>query len=558
MSLDLHADVWSQSSSSSQHLARASVRFLSCLCRHSALFLAFALMLTVAALGQPNCLELLTNAPEIDDNGNMEALDGDPWSLAAGCYISPLTVGEDSSSRREDYSRTSELTSPGRNQFTMEMLIKPEPVVASQVLPQQRFHVRSALRQSFEFLMLQHAFRIADDPGLRYTLAHSTFFHNWFASYKGYDLGRWGDGDDFLVNDIGHPLQGAVASRIFIQNSPGAGSLQIGKNHKYWTNRLKGMAWAAAFEVQWKVGPLSETSIGNAGGWFYVPGCGIKLSCLNDPKDPKPPTNNTGLSDWVLTPVVGMGWVMLEDTLDKYVVAKVAENHAVIGGKILRTALEPSRSFAGLFMGKLPWQWPIPENHLAGTTRPPATPSTSDKEWKENRKSVGVQFTSVTLPGVRSDCIGCRSYNSGIGFNYSYRILRNLFFDSEVNLFPTGASNGGPTVQGLFGTKFGHQGKNWGLFGKFRPGFIYYEKAWPGGDAKSFDSLSRLAVDTGGVFEVYPSRSSTLRFDVGTTLVRYLRDYPNPRLSPLGSMQSTEYYVNQGNFQISSGYTIRF
>ena len=82
----------------------------------------------------------------------------------------------------------------------------------------------SALRQSFEFLTLQHAFRIADDPGLRYTLAHSTFFHNWFASYKGYDLGRWGDGDDFLVNDIGHPLQGAVASRIFIQNSPGAGS----------------------------------------------------------------------------------------------------------------------------------------------------------------------------------------------------------------------------------------------------------------------------------------------------------------------------------------------
>ena len=136
--------------------------------------------------------------------------------------------------------------------------------------------------------------------------------------------------------------------------------------------------------------------------------------------------------------------------------------------------------------------------------------------------------------------------------------MRDLFFDSQVSLFPTGASNGGPTVQGLFGTKFGHQGKNWGLFGKFRPGFIYYENAWPGGDAKTFDSLSRLAVDTGGVFEVYPTRSSTLRFDVGTTLVRYLRDYPNPRLSPLGSMQSTEYYVNQGNFQISSGYTIRF
>jgi hypothetical protein len=199
------------------------------------------------------------------------------------------------------------------------------------------------------------------------------------------------------------------------------------------------MAWAAAFEVQWKVGPLSEASIGNAGGWFYVPGCGIKLWCLNNPKDPKPPTNNTGLSDWILTPVVGMGWVTLEDTLDKYVVAKVAENHAVIGGKVLRTALEPSRSFAGLFWGKLPWQWPAPENRLVSTARSTATSSTSDTGWKEDRRSVGIQYTSVSLPGVRRDCVGCRSYNSGIGLSYGYRILRSPFFDSELNIFPPGA-----------------------------------------------------------------------------------------------------------------------
>src|SRR5689334_11358839 len=41
-------------------------------------------------------------------------------------------------------------------------------------------------------------------------------------------------------------------------------------------------------------------------------------------------------------------------------------------------------------------------------------------------------------------------------------------------------------------------------------------------------------------------------------MVRYLQDYPNPRLSLLDSLQSPDYYVNQGNFQISSGYAIRF
>ena len=133
-------------------------------------------------------------------------------------------------------------------------------------------------------------------------------------------------------------------------------------------------------------------------GGFYVPGCGIKLSCLNNPKDPKSPTNNTGLSDWVLTPVVGMGWVMLEDSLDKYLVAKVAENHAVIGGNRLRTALRPSPAVLptyswancrGSGRSRKSFSW----HHAAARKPRPAT-----KSGKRTAKSVGVQFTSVTLP----------------------------------------------------------------------------------------------------------------------------------------------------------------
>jgi len=106
--------------------------------------------------------------------------------------------------------------------------------------------------------------------------------------------------------------------------------------------------------------------------------------------------------------------------------------------------------------------------------------------------------------------------------------------------------------------KIGLQGQTWGFFGKVRPGFIYYEKAWSGGETPHFTDLSRFALDMGGAVEIYPSRRSTLRFDFGTTFVRYLQDYPNPHISPIGSLISTGYYVTQGNFQMSAGYRIRF
>jgi hypothetical protein len=515
------------------------------------ILLLLAISLTAISRAQVNCPALAMMAPEREYF---------PASgIAAECFSSDDVAGSEASSD----SSLCYSTSRSEREFTLDMAgirALPDPVTpvwAPQ--PPARFQLRNALLQSFEYLMLQHAFRVANDPSLRYQLAHGRFFHNWFAAYGGYNLKRWGDGDDILVNDVGHPLQGAVASRIFLQNSPKARALTIGKDPSYWTSRLKGMAWAAAFEVQWKVGPLGETSLGNAGGWMYVPGCGFSVSCANDPEYSKPPTNNTGLSDWILTPVVGTGWVLLEDTIDKYLVARVAENHRIVGGMILRTALEPSRSFAGLFMGKLPWQWPTPERYLVKPVNSPANTNPEVNRWEKQRRSFGIHYANVNLPAVTSECADCRQYNAGIGVNYGYRILPYLFFDGEFDFFPGGGgSNGRPSLEGLFGTKVGYQGRTWGLFGKVRPGFIYYEKAWSGGQSPKFDNLSRFALDTGGVVELYPSRSSTVRLDIGTTLVRYLRDYPNPRLSPLGSLQSPDYYVTQGNFQISSGYIVRF
>jgi hypothetical protein len=429
-------------------------------------------------------------------------------------------------------------------------------LIAGAPPPRPRFRTRSALRQEFEYLLVEHSFRLAQDPGLRYQLAHGPFFQDWLVSFKGYDLKRWGDGDDFLVNDVAHPMQGAIASWIFLQNSPVGSTAVFGKDSQYWKSRLKGMAWAAAFEVQWKIGPLSESSIGNAGGWDYVPGCGTDPNCLNNPKYP-PPTNNTGLSDWIVTPIVGTGWVIAEDVIDKYVVGKVAERNRRLG-IVLRTALEPCRNFAGGFAGRMPWSPALNERDFVHSKPLPSGSDETEDSWRTNRRSVGVHFVNVNLPGVGSNCVGCRENYSGFGLPYGFRLFEHVYFDSEVNFFPIRERITGPSVEGLFGMKFGQQARHWGLFGKVRPGFVYYQKAWSGGENAHFTDLSRFALDAGGTFEIYPSRRSAFRFDFGTTLVRYLRDYPNPRISPIGSIISTDYYVTQGNPQFSAGYRIRF
>lgn len=434
-------------------------------------------------------------------------------------------------------------------------------VLAKPASPPESFHFWPAILQSLEFTLSSDAFRVATDSGLQYQLAHLPYFHDWFASYDGYNLHRWADGDDFIVNDVGHPLQGAVFSRIFFQNSPRGRSAVIGKNRDYWITRLKGVAWTAIWEAQWKVGPFSETSIGNAGGFTYLPGCGYKASCLTDPPKGvhKPPTNNTGLSDWVMTPWGGMLWVMGEDTLEKYVVVPIARNHRILGGRVLRAVLEPSKDWAALFMGKLVWQLPNENNNFVMPVKKPKV----QKEEGQSPRTVdhwelGAQYTNVSLPVVTKDCLNCRQALSGVGFNFVWSPTRVFGVDSAVYALP-GQGGARPMTEGLFGARIGEKKENWALFAKVRPGFIYYDDAVQKLGENNTGSLTRFATDFGAVAEVYPNRNSTLRFDVGTTLVRYLTDrYNTVTVSHFGSLLSDDIIVTQGNFQLSTGYVYRF
>jgi hypothetical protein len=422
-----------------------------------------------------------------------------------------------------------------------------------------KWNWKASTLQSFEFTMFNHVWRAAWDPSLRYQLAHKPFYHDWFASYGGYNLHRWGDGDDFVVNYVGHPLQGAVTSRNYLINDPRS-HVQISKNRNYWVPLAWSTLWSAVWQVQWKVGPFSETSFGNAGGWEYVPGCGTDLACLHNPKYPKPPTNNTGLTDWISTPLIGDAWVLAEDTLDRFVVVPIARNHRILGGRILRACLEPSRDFAAVFAGKLVWDLPQAENNFVVQSPTFKHKVKHDKiESPLDHWEIATQYSNISLPVLSNTCSGgaCRKNLSGIGGNFDYNFTRGFAFDSTVNFIP-GQQGAKPMMEGLFGVKMGERWQHWGLFGKIRPGFIYYENALPGGGDPNPTSLTRFATDFGGIVELYPNRNSTVRFDVGTTLVRYLSNHPDPNMSPINDLRSTQYIVTQGNFQISTAYVYRF
>jgi len=497
--------------------------------------------------------------------------------LLVGFLVSPAVADTDTSASLPQGDVASLPDSPGASKLAAAEGSAPlgESSSASSILPDtspqlmrapvsEKIQWKPMILQSLEFTVFQHAWRAAWDPGLRYLVAHKPFWHDYGVSLTDYHMNHWSDGDDFVVNDVGHPMEGAVFGRLFLQNDPKS-FVQIGKPN-YWKTRLQSLAWMTLWSTQFEVGPLSETSIGNQGGYYYSIGCGTNKACLTTPPYSEGKnnytgigglTNNTGWTDFIITPVLGLGWVVAEDTIDRYIVTPIAREHRIFGGRILRSALEPTRSMGALFAGKFPWMLPAPENNFVvhNKTKPVKPPGDQIQHWE-----LGTQYTYASLPVLTKNCpTTCREGFSGLGTTFTYNFTRNFAFDSSMNLLP-GQNGSQGMMQGLFGVRLGQQFHRVGIFGKVRPGFIYYKNALPGGGDDTPNSLTRFAWDMGGIVEVYPGRESrsVLRFDVGTTLVRYLTDRYDDRFTQIGGVISNQYYTTQGNFQFSTGYTYRF
>jgi hypothetical protein len=138
----------------------------------------------------------------------------------------------------------------------------------------------------------------------------------------------------------------------------------------------------------------------------------------------------------------------------------------------------------------------------------------------------GPQFSTLILQrqtfsdGVRTE--------PGLGGFASYRAFRFLWADSSLIYFlrdtkSSGVQDGGRILQGFFGVKGGIRRDHFGLFGKLRPGFQYFSRTLTGFQtpvagspqplSPEYGSISAVALDLGGVIEVYLPKRALLRFD---------------------------------------------
>src|SRR4051812_11469178 len=88
--------------------------------------------------------------------------------------------------------------------------LNPEPKPGPEQKPERGNSVQwgALAEQASLFLTIEHGFRLATDPVTR-ERAGGSFFGGYVDSLT--NLHGWGDGDPFIVNYVGHPLQGAIS-----------------------------------------------------------------------------------------------------------------------------------------------------------------------------------------------------------------------------------------------------------------------------------------------------------------------------------------------------------
>jgi len=191
---------------------------------------------------------------------------------------------------------------------------------------------RPLLGNTLTFLTVSHGFRWAKEKYTREATLHGPYFEGVGSAIG--SLHGWGDGDEFLTNYVGHPMEGAVAGFIFTHNDPKYREEEFGKNRAYWRGKTRAFLFAAAYSAAFEIGPYSEATIGKIQAYWP----------------------QQGFVDWAVSPTVGLAWTIAEDSLDKYIIKPFeGKVHNPALRAMMRGGLNPSRTFANVMMFKLPW-----------------------------------------------------------------------------------------------------------------------------------------------------------------------------------------------------------
>ena len=198
----------------------------------------------------------------------------------------------------------------------------------------------------------------------------------------------------------------------------------------------------------------------------------------------------------------------------------------------------------------------------------------------EKKFEVGGQFSALRVPTTSITTVAggfasteSPETNYGFGGRFGYQLSKYFTLEAEGNFFPRDRDlDGGRKVQALFGVKAGKRFEKFGIFAKARPGFIRYERGdyvfGSGGCVAVFPpplgcfrpvARTNFALDLGGVFELYPSKRTIIRFDAGDTMVHL----PTRNVAAFQTNGSSSVVISappetKHNFQGGIGFGFRF
>jgi len=442
-----------------------------------------------------------------------------------------------------------------------------QPVSLENEQSSERYHWKGLLWQSLGFIGVENTYRLSTDYYMRHLLATGPYWRNYGISMTHWDMDRWSDGDDFLVDDIGHPMQGAASEFIEIQNSPSARNLRIDTSSAYWKSRFVAMLWATAYSTQQKIGPLGEAALGNAGGYTYTLHC--PFPCTRPGAEY---TNNTGWTDFIMTPAGGTVWVIGEDFIDRFISDRVQGDRGnPLYAKILRGTLNPTRTMANALRGKNPWYRDFQHPDATGSGGVHFERDDDDVIRHLPRYEIFPHFNALSLPVNTTTCTQCRRWTDGSGVGFSVRLLRWVDFDSDVDYQPNASplpsyKAGGDVVVGTFGLRSGITTPHYSLKVSLRPGFVSYNHAY-----ETIPSTTDPVPETGRITHFATAlaingdygitRHVAIRGVFGNTPVRYLDSYIEPPgigKIPYLNWLSHEYIETNENWTYQMGPVLRF
>lgn len=335
------------------------------------------------------------------------------------------------------------------------------------------------LTESLFFLGVEHGFRLATEQPTRENLP-GPFFHDWWQAVG--NLHGWADGDDFLINYVGHPMQGAVAGYIWVQNDPKYQKVEFGKNRAYWKSRLRAAAYAWAYSEQFEIGPISEATIGKIQARYP----------------------QQGYVDHVITPAIGLCWMLAEDSLDKYLIARVESRTQNRWVKMfLRAGLNPTRSMANAMRLEVPWHrdtrpgiWHSPPVQIAQIKQARAFAAASRAAHTDSSPlmdsnprpplgnvvpnfELGIQYGYAQLSVGQQHAQGCNGGGAAAVWNVN-RVLGLVADIGGCKMGSAGHNISGDSTRYLFGPRFAFRHG-----GRFTP----YVQALIGGDKLTTETM---------------------------------------------------------------------